>query len=175
LLRSIVFIVWDGGVAQVIECLPSKAWVQIPVMSPLPQYLYSNKMRYWAEFIIIKHLMSFSHKGIMFYGKFDQGNRVKKNKFYPWVKDRTSCQFWIWQFVIIECTFNKAFARMLFNSRYLSTFAKQWTPGSTESWLFLFLFFGCTGSWTQGCTLAKQVHYCLSHSVGPFLIGYFLR
>jgi hypothetical protein len=40
---------------------------------------------------------------------------------------------------------------------------------------YTFSFFGDTGDWTQACTLAKQVLYCLYHAPSPLRFGYFLR
>jgi hypothetical protein len=37
----------------------------------------------------------------------------------------------------------------------------------------LFIYFGGTGIWTQGCKLAKKVLYSLSHASNPFCSAYF--
>jgi hypothetical protein len=44
---------------------------------------------------------------------------------------------------------------------------------ASVSCLYLFYFFGETGFWIQGFTLAKQVFFCLSHAVSSFCFGYF--
>jgi hypothetical protein len=48
-----------------------------------------------------------------------------------------------------------------------------WIPLHHGEWsIYLFIYFGGTGEWTQDFTLARQAYH-LSHCTSPFCVGYF--
>jgi hypothetical protein len=48
-----------------------------------------------------------------------------------------------------------------------------WWGYGKQFWLYIVNFFDGTGIWSQGSTLAREVHYRLSHSTSPFCFSYF--